>query len=78
VSAHGKTAVAGPSDPVFHGDAVRWNPPDLLIAALSACHQLWHLHLEFAHCFREATMKQPAFAIGLIMLSVTAATQAKR
>jgi organic hydroperoxide reductase OsmC/OhrA len=23
----------------------RWNPAELLIAALSACHQLWYLHL---------------------------------
>jgi organic hydroperoxide reductase OsmC/OhrA len=45
ISAQGKTAVAGSSDPVFHGDAARWNPAELLIAALSACHQLWYLHL---------------------------------
>ena len=30
---------------VFRGDAARWNPAELLIAALSACHQLWYLHL---------------------------------
>jgi organic hydroperoxide reductase OsmC/OhrA len=30
---------------VFRGDGVRWNPAELLIAALSACHQLWYLHL---------------------------------
>ncbi len=33
------------SDPMFRGDAARWNPAELLIAALSACHQLWYLHL---------------------------------
>ena len=45
ISAPGKTAIAGSSDPVFRGDAARWNPAELLIAALSACHQLWYLHL---------------------------------
>ena len=45
ISAQSKTAIAGSSDPVFRGDAARWNPAELLIAALSACHQLWYLHL---------------------------------
>ena len=45
ISAPGKPAIAGSSDPVFRGDAARWNPAELLIAALSACHQLWYLHL---------------------------------
>ena len=40
ISAQGKTAIAGSSDPVFRGDAARWNPAEFLIAALSACHQL--------------------------------------
>jgi organic hydroperoxide reductase OsmC/OhrA len=30
---------------VFRGDAARWNPAELLIAALSTCHQLWYLHV---------------------------------
>jgi len=25
--------------------ARRWNPEELLVASLSACHQLWYLHL---------------------------------
>jgi organic hydroperoxide reductase OsmC/OhrA len=45
ISAQSKTALAGSSDPVFPGDATLWNPAELLIAALSACHQLWYLHL---------------------------------
>lgn len=40
-----KPAIAGSSDPVFRGDAGRWNPEELLIASLSACHKLWYLHL---------------------------------
>lgn len=45
ISALGKTAIAGSSDPMYRGDAARWNPAELLIAALAACHQLWYLHL---------------------------------
>lgn len=41
----GKPAIAGSADPQFLGDAARWNPEDLLVAALSACHKLWYLHL---------------------------------
>jgi organic hydroperoxide reductase OsmC/OhrA len=43
--AGGKPAIIGSSDPAFRGDAARWNPEDLLVASLSACHQLWYLHL---------------------------------
>jgi organic hydroperoxide reductase OsmC/OhrA len=45
IGASGKPVIAGSSDPAFRGDAARWNPAELLIAALSACHQLWYLHL---------------------------------
>jgi len=41
----GKAAIPGSSDPAFRGDAARWNPEELLVASLSACHQLWYLHL---------------------------------
>lgn len=40
-----KPAIAGSSDPSFRGDARRWNPEELLVASLSACHKLWYLHL---------------------------------
>jgi len=40
-----KPAIPGSSDPTFRGDAARWNPEELLVASLSACHQLWYLHL---------------------------------
>ena len=36
IGAAGKQAIAGSSDPVFRGDAARWNPAELLIASLSA------------------------------------------
>ena len=37
--------IAGSSDPNFRGDATRYNPEELLVASLSACHMLWYLHL---------------------------------
>lgn len=41
----GKAVILGSSDPGFRGDATRWNPEELLVASVSACHQLWYLHL---------------------------------
>lgn len=45
IGAEGKPTIAGSSDPAFRGDASRWNPEELLVASLSACHQLWYLGL---------------------------------
>ena len=45
IGAPGKPAIPGSSDPAFRGDPARWNPEELLVASLSACHQLWYLHL---------------------------------
>jgi organic hydroperoxide reductase OsmC/OhrA len=45
ISAVGKPAIPGSSDPNFRGDATRYNPEELLVASLSACHMLWYLHL---------------------------------
>jgi organic hydroperoxide reductase OsmC/OhrA len=46
LSAPGKSApIAGSSDAAFRGDAARYNPEELLLGALSACHMLWVLHL---------------------------------
>jgi len=41
----GKPVIAGSSDPAFLGDPARWNPEEMLVASLSACHMLWYLHL---------------------------------
>ena len=41
----GKPVIPGSADPAFRGEPDRWNPEELLIASLSACHQLWYLHL---------------------------------
>jgi len=39
------SAIAGSSDPLFRGDRTRYNPEELPLGALSACHMLWVLHL---------------------------------
>jgi organic hydroperoxide reductase OsmC/OhrA len=49
IEAPGKSPIAGSSDPTFRGDAAAWNPEELLVASLSACHQLWYLHLAAAN-----------------------------
>ncbi|MFB7944800.1 OsmC family protein [Kitasatospora phosalacinea] len=46
VSAEGVPDVLGSSDPTFRGDRSRWNPEQLLLAALTQCHMLSYLH----HC----------------------------
>jgi organic hydroperoxide reductase OsmC/OhrA len=45
ISAAGKPVLDGSSDPAFRGDPARYNPEDLLVASVSACHMLWYLHL---------------------------------
>lgn len=45
IRAEGKSPIEGSSDPKFRGDPTRWNPEELLVASLSACHKLWYLHL---------------------------------
>ncbi len=45
IGSEGKPDIPGSSDPAFLGNAARWNPEDLLVAAVSACHKLWYLHL---------------------------------
>lgn len=41
----GKPVIPGSSDPAFRGDPSRYNPEELMVASLSACHMLWYLHL---------------------------------
>lgn len=45
ISGAGKPEIQGSSDPSFRGDPARYNPEELLVASLSACHMLWYLHL---------------------------------
>ena len=45
VRSEGKHDISGSSDRAFRGDVDRWNPEELLIAALSQCHLLSYLHV---------------------------------
>ena len=45
----GKHAISGSADRTFHGDVDRWNPEELLLAALSQCHMLSYLHVAVLH-----------------------------
>lgn len=46
ISVEGRTSmIPGSSERIFRGDPARWNPEELLVASISACHQLWYLHL---------------------------------
>lgn len=45
VSSEGVPVILGSADPTFHGSPERWNPEQLLLAALSQCHMLSYLHM---------------------------------
>ncbi|MEJ7677746.1 MAG: OsmC family protein [Segetibacter sp.] len=45
IEAPGKPAILGSSDPAFQGDKTKYNPEELLLAALSTCHMLSYLHI---------------------------------
>ncbi len=49
VTADGLEPIAGSSDRAFRGDPTRWNPEQLLVAALSQCHMLSYLHSAASH-----------------------------
>lgn len=50
ISIDGKySEINGSSDPSFLGDKTRYNPEDLFLSSLSACHMLWYLHLCAVH-----------------------------
>ena len=48
IATPGKPPVPCSNDPLLGGDPTRHNPEDLMLAALSACHMLWYLHLASA------------------------------
>jgi organic hydroperoxide reductase OsmC/OhrA len=45
VTAVGPAPILGSADKPFRGDADRWNPEQLLLAALAQCHLLSYLHV---------------------------------
>lgn len=49
LSAAGKPDLLGSADRPFRGDPARWNPEELLLAALSQCHLLSYLHVAVTH-----------------------------
>ncbi len=49
VTASGKHPLEGSADRAFRGNADRWNPEELLLAALSQCHLLSYLHVAASH-----------------------------
>ena len=49
IRAEGKADIAGSADRTFHGDRDRWNPEEMLLAALSQCHMLSYLHVAVLH-----------------------------
>ncbi|MBV2362703.1 OsmC family protein [Streptomonospora nanhaiensis] len=48
ITAEGRPTLPGSADAAFRGDPARWNPEDLLVAALSECHMLSYLALSVA------------------------------
>ena len=44
IAAEKQIEIPGSSDPAFRGDKTRYNPEELLLAALSGCHLLSYLH----------------------------------
>lgn len=45
MAADGKFVLPCSNDPMLGGDPTKYNPEDLLLSSLSACHMLWYLHL---------------------------------
>lgn len=45
ISSDGKPQLLASSDPAFRGDKTRYNPEEMLVAALSSCHMLSYLHV---------------------------------
>ena len=63
ILAEGKNhAIDGSSDRTFHGDAERWNPEELVIAALAQCHMLSYLHVAVQQGFTVVAYEDRATA----------------
>jgi organic hydroperoxide reductase OsmC/OhrA len=44
IQVEGKPPIESSSDSAFRGDPNRYNPEEMMVAALSSCHMLWYLH----------------------------------
>jgi organic hydroperoxide reductase OsmC/OhrA len=49
VKVAGKPDILGSAARVFHGDVDRWNPEEMLVAALAQCHLLSYLYVAVAN-----------------------------
>jgi organic hydroperoxide reductase OsmC/OhrA len=86
ITVDGKPTIAASSDPAFRGDASRFNPEELLVSSLSACHMLWYLHLcadagvvvndysDEAHGVMEDTTSGGRFTLVVLQPRVTVAS----
>ena len=45
VQIENKSILHGSADPTFRGDKTKYNPEDMLLAALSSCHMMSYLHV---------------------------------
>jgi len=63
IASEGKPQIQGSSDPSFRGDRARYNPEELLVASLSACHMLWYLHLCSANQVTVLDYQDAAFGV---------------
>lgn len=41
----GKSVILASAASIYRGEASRYNPEELIVAAIAGCHMLWYLHL---------------------------------
>jgi organic hydroperoxide reductase OsmC/OhrA len=62
VSADGKHDIAGSADPTFRGDRDRWNPEEMVVAALAQCHMMSYLYVAVTQGFTVVDYEDRAVA----------------
>jgi organic hydroperoxide reductase OsmC/OhrA len=72
----GLPVLKGSADPTFHGDRERYNPEQLLLAALAQCHMLSFLHVAVKHGVVVTAYRDEAF--GLMTLNRDGSGQFER
>ena len=72
----GLPVLKGSADPTFHGDRERYNPEQLLLAALAQCHMLSFLHVAVKHGVVVTDYRDEAF--GLMTLNRDGSGQFER
>jgi organic hydroperoxide reductase OsmC/OhrA len=72
----GLPVLKGSADPTFHGDRERYNPEQLLLAALAQCHMLSFLHVAVKHGVVVTDYRDEAF--GLMRLNRDGSGQFER